>query len=279
MKQNVIMQIQAQLHSFSKVGKRIAQYILDDPGRVIQFNIRQFAREVSVSEASIVRFCRAINLDGFSDLKIQLLTCVSSQKITTIFEEIDETDSMETVVHNVFVRNLITLQTALELIDYSAITAAADLIREAKSIVVIGLGTSASIAENFHMHLFRAGLPSSAQIDAELMQVSAHMAAEDTVFIAISKGGRTEAVVKALEEARTHGAKTISITAYDKTPMTDVSDVPIIHYAPSQAMVSTRIVQNTIADCLYICATRHRQQAVVEQIKENRRVAEFLRIR
>ena len=145
-------------------------------------------------------------------------------------------------------------------------------------IVIVGIGISASIAENFHAHLFRMGLPSQVQIDPEFMQVSAHMATPDSVFIAISKGGRSNAVVKALEEARIHGARTISITAYDKTPLTAVSDIPIIHYAPNQAMVSTRIVQNTIIDCLYICATRHRQQSVVEQIRENRRVAEFLRM-
>lgn len=42
-------------------------------------------------------------------------------------------------------------------------------------------------------------------------------------------------------------------------------------------MVSTRVVQNTIVDCLYICATRHKQQDVINQILENRRVADFLR--
>ena len=63
----------------------------------------------------------------------------------------------------------------------------------------------------------------------------------------------------------------------DKTPLTEVSDIALVHYAPTRAMVSSRVVQNTIVDCLYICATRHKQQDVINQILENRRVADFLR--
>ena len=66
-------------------------------------------------------------------------------------------------------------------------------------------------------------------------------------------------------------------TAHTQTPTYELSDVSIIHYAPTQTMVFTRIVQNTIVDCLYICATRHCKEEVVEQIKKSRRVGEFLR--
>ena len=141
-----------------------------------------------------------------------------------------------------------------------------------------GLGVSASIADNCSVHLFRAGLPAIASTDPELMQIFARKATENTVFLAISKGGRSTAVVNALKEARSHGAKTISITANDQTPLTEVSDIALIHYAPTRAMVSARVVQNTIIDCLYICATRHKQQDVINQILENRRVADFLRM-
>lgn len=277
MKQNILMQLQTQQHSFSGTGKTITQYILEDPERTIQSNVRQVAKDTGISEASIVRFCRSIGLEGFADLKIQLIKCVSSLPIPSVFEEIDETESMESVARNVFTRNLITLQTAMQQMDFSQVAAAAELLRQAKQIVVCGLGVSASIAENCYVHLFRAGLPAIASTDPELMQIFARKATEDTVFLAISKGGRSRAVVNALQEARSHGAKTVSITANDKTPLTEVSDVALVHYAPTRAMVSTRVVQNTIVDCLYICATRHQQQDVINQILENRRVADFLR--
>jgi DNA-binding MurR/RpiR family transcriptional regulator len=235
------------------------------------------AKDTGISEASIVRFCRSIGLEGFADLKIQLIKCISSQPIPSVFEEIDETESMESVARNVFTRNLVTLQTAMQQMDFSQIAAASDLIRQATRIVVCGLGVSASIADNCYVHLFRAGLPAIVSTDPELMQIFARKATEGTVFLAISKGGRSTAVINALQEAQLHGAKTISITAHDKTPLTKVSDISLVHYAPTRAMVSTRVVQNTIVDCLYICATRYKQQDVINQILENRRVADFLR--
>lgn len=279
MKHNPLILMQTQLASFSPVGQKIAKAILDDPERVVDVSIQQLAREISVSEASIVRFCRTLGLEGFSDLKMALLKNAAPTQIPSVFEEIDENDSMEAVARNVFVRNLNTLQIAMQRLDFGAVTAAAELLRDAKKIVILGSAASASIAENFYIHLFRVGFPASVETDGEFMQVAAHMADEHTVFIAVSRGGRTKAVVNAFEEARRHGAKTISITANDNTPLARASDIPIIHYAPVQALASTRVVQNTVIDCLYVCATRHRQKEVISQITENRRLAEFLYIK
>lgn len=279
MKHNPLILMQTQLASFSPVGQKIAKAILDDPERVVDVSIQQLAREISVSEASIVRFCRTLGLEGFSDLKMALLKNAAPTQIPSVFEEIDENDSMEAVARNVFVRNLNTLQIAMQRLDFGAVTAAAELLRDAKKIVILGSAASASIAENFYIHLFRVGFPASVETDGEFMQVAAHMADEHTVFIAVSRGGRTKAVVNAFEEARRHGAKTISITANDNTPLARASDIPIIHYAPVQALASTRVVQNTVIDCLYVCATRHRQKEVIGQITENRRLAEFLYIK
>lgn len=279
MKHNPLILMQTQLASFSPVGQKIANAILEDPERVVDVSIQQLAREISVSEASIVRFCRTLGLEGFSDLKMALLKNATPTQIPSVFEEIDENDSMEAVARNVFVRNLNTLQIAMQRLDFGAVTAAADLMRNAKKIVILGSAASASIAENFYIHLFRVGFPASVETDGEFMQVAAHMADEHTVFIAVSRGGRTKAVVNAFEEAKRHGAKTISITANDNTPLARASDIPIIHYAPVQALASTRVVQNTVIDCLYVCATRHRQQEVIGQITENRRLAEFLYIK
>ena len=279
MKHNPLILMQTQLASFSPVGQKIAKAILDDPERVVDVSIQQLAREISVSEASIVRFCRTLGLEGFSDLKMALLKNAAPTQIPSVFEEIDENDSMEAVARNVFVRNLNTLQIAMQRLDFGAVTAAAELLRDAKKIVILGSAASASIAENFYIHLFRVGFPASVETDGEFMQVAAHMADEHTVFIAVSRGGRTKAVVNAFEEARRRGAKTISITANDNTPLARASDIPIIHYAPVQALASTRVVQNTVIDCLYVCATRHRQKEVIGQITENRRLAEFLYIK
>ena len=276
MKHDPLILIQTRFTSFSPVGQRIGKYILDDPERVVSRSIQQLAREISVSEASIVRFCRALGLEGFGDLKRVLLQHTAPQRIPSVFEEIDENDSMEAVARNVFIRNLSTLQLAMEQLDFGAVTAAAELLRHAEKIVILGSAASASIAENFYVHLFRVGFPVSVVTDGEFMITAAHMAGPGTVFVAVSKGGRNEMVVRAFAEARSRGAKTVSITAHDHTPLAKASDIPIIHYAPVRALASTRVVQNTVIDCLYVCATRHRQQEVIDRITENRRLSEFL---
>lgn len=279
LEKNPLLIMQTQYESFSKVGQKIATYIMEDPNRAINNSIQQMAKDLSVSEASIVRFSRAIGLSGFSDLRIQLVKHTVASPLPSFFEEIKDDDSMESVAQNVFIRNISTLQTAMQQIDFSTISAAAELIRDAKRIVVCGMGTSAGVAESLYVRLFRVSMPAILETDPEFMQIAARMAEPGTVFVGISRNGRTTAVVKAFEEAQRNGAKTISITTQTQTPLDRASDISIIHYAPTAVMVSTRIVQNTIIDCLYICATRHHQQDVLNQIAENRRVAEFLRMK
>ncbi len=277
---NPLLIMQTQYPSFSRVGKQIASYIMEAPDRVIGNSVQQMARELGVSEASIVRFCQSIGMAGFSDLKLQLAKVTASSAILpSFYEEIQEEDSMESVAQNVFARNISTLQTAMQQLNYSTVSAAAELIRNAAKIVVCGIGVSANVAETLFVRLFRVGMPVQLETNPEFMQIAARMATPETVFVAISRNGRTTAVVKAFEEARRHGAKTVSITTQMQTPLDSASDVSIVHYAPAAVLVSTRIVQNTIIDCLYVCSTRHRQQDVLHQISENRRVADFLRMK
>lgn len=55
-------------------------------------------------------------------------------------------------------------------------------------------------------------------------------------------------------------------------------DVQIVHYCPTTILMSARIVQNTIIDCICINATIQRQDEIEKIWDENRKVIECLRI-
>ena len=222
-------------------------------------------------------FCKIIGYSGFSEAKV-MLAKYSSYLSTSIFEDLCESDSTESITRHVFAHNIDTLQKAVDLLDFSRIDAAAQLIRDAEKIIICGIGSSASIADNFAVHLMRIGMPAISITDSELLQIAAGLSGPATVFIAISKTGSNIPIVNAFRIARDRGARTVCLTCYQKTPVEKYCDVCLIHYYPTEALVSTRVVQNTVIDALIINATIHHQQEVVDVLAANRKVVKPLRL-
>ena len=117
MDKNVYAAIQSQYATFSKVGKRIADHIIADPVHITSISIQQMAAELGIAESSIIRFCKILGCAGFSEMKL-LLAKYSPKSVRTIFEDLSETDSIQTISESVFGRNIDTLERALQLLDF-----------------------------------------------------------------------------------------------------------------------------------------------------------------
>ena len=125
MDKNVYAAIQSQYATFSKVGKRIADHIIADPVHITSISIQQMAAELGIAESSIIRFCKILGCTGFSEMKL-LLAKYSPKSVRTIFEDLSETDSIQTISESVFGRNIDTLERALQLLDFQKIEQAVE---------------------------------------------------------------------------------------------------------------------------------------------------------
>ena len=72
MEGSVINQICASMDSFFDTEKKIGDYIVSNPKKVVDMTVGELAKECGVSEASVSRFCKRIELKGFHHLKISL---------------------------------------------------------------------------------------------------------------------------------------------------------------------------------------------------------------
>ena len=74
--ENILYIINEKYDSFSKMHKRLADYILENSDKAILMPISELADESGVSEATIVRFCKKCDLKGFHHLKINIAKLV-----------------------------------------------------------------------------------------------------------------------------------------------------------------------------------------------------------
>lgn len=72
MEGSIINQICASMDSFFDTEKKIGDYIVRNPKKVVDMTVGELAKECGVSEASVSRFCKRIELKGFHHLKISL---------------------------------------------------------------------------------------------------------------------------------------------------------------------------------------------------------------
>ena len=277
MDKNVYAAIQSQYSTLSKVGKRIADYILADPVHITSISIQQMAVELDIAESSIIRFCKIVGCAGFSEVKL-LLAKYSPKSVRTIFEDLSETDSISTISESVFSRNIDTLERALQLLDFEKIEQAVGVLSRAENILILGVGASGTIAEDFYIRLMRIGIRAVSLTDSHLMQIQASQCGPDTAVIAISHTGKTREIVSAVRTARECGAPTIGITGYPDTPLKEVSDICLELYSPEQLFVSPRVAQFSLIDTLYVSLAIRRKDSVVQNIERMNEVLKPFRM-
>lgn len=277
MDKNVYAAIQSQYSTLSKVGKRIADYILADPVHITSISIQQMAAELDIAESSIIRFCKIVGCAGFSEVKL-LLAKYSPKSVRTIFEDLSETDSISTISESVFSRNIDTLERALQLLDFEKIEQAVGVLSRAENILILGVGASGTIAEDFYIRLMRIGIRAVALTDSHLMQIQASQCGPDTAVIAISHTGKTREIVSAVRTARECGAPTIGITGYPDTPLKEVSEICLELYSPEQLFVSPRVAQFSLIDTLYVSLAIRRKDSVVQNIERMNEVLKPFRM-
>lgn len=252
---SVLMSIKALYPQMGRGEKRIADWVILHPHKIIGMSISELAEVCGCGDATIVRFSRRLGLSGYQGLKIgiaqELNTLSKPQELTVVTSgdscfDIFKKREQEVVVALEYTRNILSPD---------ALEAAANSIMEAENIVLFGLGNSAPITVDAQHKFLRAGLPARAYNDNHMQAIVASHLKPGDVAIGISHSGSSTDIVYALKLARQQGATTICITNHGNSPITKHSDICLFTKAEetkhSILALSSRIAQLCIIDTLY----------------------------
>jgi RpiR family transcriptional regulator, carbohydrate utilization regulator len=250
-----LLKIRSLYPSLPKVHRRIADRILETPQAIIKLPVTELAASADASEASVVLFCKKLGFRGYHDLKIALAEEVFSSD-SDIHEEIGSQDDAPAIIQKVFNTSIQTLRDTLKVLDGKAIEEAAVLMGGAKRVAIVGIGTSGVFANDFWMKLFRIGMNVNFYDNQTAMRMAASIMDPDCVMFAISHSGSTIAVVSALQNARERGVKTIGLTNYLNSPMTQYLDVLLLTSSRESGVreeeMTSRIAQLAVIDTLFV---------------------------
>ena len=205
--------------------KKVADWLFSHSGEILPYSISDLASKCNSSQATIVRFSKRLGCAGYQDLKLMLAKEHDKKVISpTITGEDDCFSIFEKVCNDAYM----SLERTKKTLCAESMTRAAKIIGESRRVVLIGLGTSASVAEDASNKLLRAGCISSAYSDTHMQAIAVSQLRQGDCVIGISRSGSSKDIVEAMKTARSHGATTICITSRERSPITIQSDVILL---------------------------------------------------
>ncbi len=280
-KKMCLLTIKNNYASLTSTEQIVADYILQNSSEVIHMPINTFAENAGVVKSAIIRCCKSLGFDGYSDMKISLAMEVSRNKKLNYTPYIEQSDDAGTILDKIFSANVKTLHDTAEKINRDILQKAVDLLDSANVIYIYAIGTSAGIAGEFQYRLMQIGKTAICVNDVPSMKVSTLNIKEGDVAIGISHTGRTVATIEALQLAKASGAKTLCITSYPGSEITQKADYSMEIYSdeidyPMEA-ISSRIAHLSVIDTLTIALSAQNYDNAQERAKKTRSLVETIR--
>ena len=270
-KAGCLIRIKSAMDSFKPSERMIAEFVLQNPERVVQMSISELARDVDVGESTVMRFCRAIDYKGYQEFKLRLAQDLV-EPVEYIHEKIKFSDSIAQLAQKTFQTNRSAVENTQKALDPDMVEVAATTLTGARRIDIYGAGYSYLTALDAKLKFTRLGLLADAYGDAHLQAMAAATLTRQDVAIGISHSGSTKDVADALGLARKSGATTIAITNFSPSPLTKVSDVVLLTASPESPLggevLTSRIAQLCVIDVLSVAVAVALGEGCLDLIKK-----------
>jgi DNA-binding MurR/RpiR family transcriptional regulator len=239
----------------------------------------QLAEEAQVHPSAVIHFCEEIGCEGYHALHTALSE-IDSVAASVFFEQVNGFD-LEHIATSVFDDIRKMLDETLESLDLDSVNKAADAILAADGILILGMGTSGSTAQEFAYRLGWIGVNCKQYVDPHRQLMSVSLLTKDDLVIAVSHSGRTKNIVNCLKVAKERGATTVCITDFPHSPITENADIRLcaVHVENSLGveMVATRAAHLALVDVIMVTVALRDRSRAIRGIRQNERLLVNLR--
>ncbi|KYD24436.1 MurR/RpiR family transcriptional regulator [Geobacillus sp. FSL W8-0032] len=214
-----------QIARFSELDYAIYDYVMKHPHEVAYMRIRELAEAVHVSPPTVLRFCKKVGCDGFSEFKTKWKLYLRENERTSII-------SSQEALREFFERTLTA--------DYErAIFAAAAVIAQADQVIFVGSGSSGILAE-YGSRYFSAFQKFSVYIKDPFFPIYGHYF-NNCAVIALSVSGETPHTLAQVHRLKEKGSTIISITNRKHCTLANISDYNLTYYATAERIGQTDV--------------------------------------
>lgn len=269
-----IYKIRESLSTCTSMEKRLADYIIDNKDKVINYSTQLLAEESNTSAATVVRYAKKLGYKGFQHLKIDLAKDNSDEDFS--FDNIIlEDDDVDTLIKKSYVSNFKTLEQTYKLLNTSKIEEAITALCRCNTIYLVGVGGSAIICEDLVHKLTRINKKVVFYQNFHILLHTLTYIEPNDVLIAVSYSGETNEVLDSVKIANKCGATTIAITQFTKNNLSKLANISL--YVPTKekemrlGAISSRFSSFIISDLLYLGIAKEHVEDTKNKILNTRK--------
>ncbi|MEF2366903.1 MurR/RpiR family transcriptional regulator [Klebsiella oxytoca] len=236
----------AAIASLNNLEMMVYHYVIKNRDKVMYMTIRELAEAAGVSTTTVLRFCRKLQCEGYSEFRVRFKLYleqnepqqanIGASEIMSFFKSInnDEFDQL--------------LEQAVDII----------LASERIIFVGVGAGTSGALAKYGARFFSNVGKFSN-HIDDPYFPVTNDMA-RNALAIVLSVSGETEEILRFASQFSLHRCKVMSITSHEHSRQAKLADFNLSWHVPQTRIGGVYDITTQIP-VIYILETLGRKLA------------------
>lgn len=277
MEGSVINQICASMDSFFDTEKKIGDYIVRNPKKVVDMTVGELAKECGVSEASVSRFCKRIELKGFHHLKISLARELVDAKDDGEISGHISVDDMEGSLRGILSNKMEELRQTVAMIDREKLKKILDVINNADTVLMAAVGNTIPVAMDGAYKLNQIGIRAMSTPIWETELGYSYNLTDKDIVVVISNSGESTGVIQILEAAKSRGAVAISITNNARSSVAELSTYHITTATREKLFLDgycfSRVSATMVIEIIYLLLASMRKESYESIVRHEQAMA------
>lgn len=241
---------------FYSAEKRIADYILKNPEKVVDMTSAQLARISASSEATVTRLCKKLGFENYRTFKFALMRDMMAQKQSVEIGCEVRLEDVGQSLQNILANKISELQATIDAIDEGNLKQILALLQKASIIEVAAVGNTIPVAMDAAFKFNQLGLRTvTSEISEKLSAFALTLTPEDVLFL-ISYSGKSRRLHQIAAAAKQNHTPIILITCNQTSPLAEMADHLLIctnreKLLTSEEFAFSKISAITIVEVLY----------------------------
>lgn len=256
---NCLIRIRQRYAGLAQSDKKLADFILTKPDEARHLSSQQLAVEAGVSQSSVVKFAQKMGFKGFPALKLALSEALASNpnpQSVPVHNQIRGDDPLRLVGEKLIKDNVAAMHASLDVNGEDKLLEAVTMLRNARRIVLTGIGASGLVAQNFSWKLMKIGCNAVAERDMHALLATVQAMTEEDLLLAISYSGERREINMAADEMLRVGGKVLAITGFSPNKLQQRATHCLYTIAEEQATrsaaISSTSAQMMLTDLLFM---------------------------
>ncbi|MFJ7499421.1 MurR/RpiR family transcriptional regulator [Serratia grimesii] len=216
----------------------VYNYVIKNKNPVIYMTIRELAEAAGVSTTTVLRFCKKMGCDGYSEFRIRFKLYLEQTEAPPIDFGTSEIISFFKSINN---------EEFNQLLDQ-----AVQYIAAAERIIFVGVSTSGALGK-YGARFFSNVGKFSTHIDDPYYPINSDMY-KSAVAIMLSVSGETEEILRLASQFSLHNCKIVSITNNETSSLARMADFNLSYHVPPQLIAGQHNITTQIP-VIYIIET------------------------